>query len=120
MYRVLKTEPDSNPSSYLCTRPCQSGSFRQFHPSWVSKHRWLHYSRHVNGAYCRACVCFGPSHICGQPLGHFVTTPFTSWIKMSKKATVHSKKEYHLFSMSKMDEFLARYVDPSLGVDMLL
>ncbi len=57
MYRVLKTEPDSNPSSYLRTRPCQSGSFRQFHPSWVSKYRWLHYSRHVNGAYCRACVC---------------------------------------------------------------
>lgn len=90
MYRILTTECDSNPSSYPRSRPCKTGLARQFQPTWLSKFRWLHYSRSVDGAYCRACVLFGPTQVYGQRLGHFVTTPFTSWTKMSEKATSHS------------------------------
>ena len=42
IYHVLTTEPDSNPSSYLRTRPCRSSLFRQFQPSWVGKQLIIH------------------------------------------------------------------------------
>ena len=119
-YSVLKTEPDANPSSYPRTRSCQSGSFRQFQPSWMKKYPWLYYSRHVDGAFCRACVFFGPDEVSGRCLQQFVSTPYRAWIKMSEKANTHAKNDYHLFSMTKMSEFLVRYENPSLGVDTLL
>ena len=54
-YRLLKTDPDSDASSYPCTRPCETSSYREFQPSWLKQHSWLHYSRFLDGAYCRAC-----------------------------------------------------------------
>ena len=58
IYCVLKSEPDVHPESYPRTRSHQAtrSLFRQFQPSWVKNHPWLHYSHHVDGAYCRACV----------------------------------------------------------------
>lgn len=38
---------------------------------------------------------------------------------MSEKANAHAKNDYHLFAMTKMDEFLARYEDPSQGINYL-
>ena len=52
----------------------------------------------------------------GQNVGQFVTTPFKAWIKMSGKAADHAKKHYHNFAMTKMEEFLTRYEDPSMTV----
>ena len=43
-YRVLTTEPDSNTSSFPRTRPSNSCSYRQFHPSWLKQYPWLHYT----------------------------------------------------------------------------
>lgn len=119
---MLKTQPDSNASSYRRTRPCASSSYRQFHPSWLDKDKWpwLSYSQHFDGAYCRACVFFAPEQAGGQALGQFVKEPFTSWIKMSQKATAHAKNDYHDTAMTKMDEFLARYENPLQAIDTLL
>ena len=74
IYKILKTEPDSNASSYPCTWTSASRSFRQFQPSLMKKFPWLHYSPYVDEAYCCACVLFdcreaGGGHV----LGHFVT-----------------------------------------------
>ena len=55
-YCVLKTDPDSDASSYRHTRPCESSSYHQFQPSWLKHHSWLHYSRFLDGAYCHVCV----------------------------------------------------------------
>ena len=56
----------------------------------------------------------------GQNVGQFVTTPFKAWIKMSSKAADHAKKHYHNFAMTKMEEFLTRYEDPSMTVSTLV
>ena len=77
-YRLLKTEPTSNTSSYPRTRPHPSSSLRQFQPSWLKQYPWLHYSRFVDGAFCRACVLFAPNQVGGQDLGQFVMVPFKS------------------------------------------
>ena len=121
VYRCLITEPNKDRSSYPRTHPTKNSSFlRQFQPSWMNKFPWLHYSKHVDGAYCRACVFFASNKASGQNLGQFVTTPFKAWIKMSDKATAHAQKQYHLFAITKMEEFLTRYENPSQSVDTIL
>ena len=39
---------------------------------------------------------------------------------MSEKANAHGKLDYHLESLAKMSEFLARYENPSQAIDTLL
>ena len=119
-YHIMKAQPDPDTACYPCSRQCESGSLRQFQPSWIKKYPWLHYSRHVDGVFCLACVFFAPDKASGQILGQFVTTPFKSCIKMSEKATTHAKKDYHLFAMTKMNEYLSRYENPSQTVNTLL
>ena len=116
-YRVLTTEPNPDPSSYPRTRPSASGAYRQFQPSWLKQHPWLHYSRQVDGAFCRACVFFTAESVGGH---QFVTKPFKIWNKMSEKCNAHGKLEYHLTSQAKMTEFLARYEDPSQAINSRL
>ena len=86
-YRLLKTEPPTNVSSYPHTRPYPSSSLRQFQPSWTNQHPWLHYSRFVDGAFCRACALFAPNQVGGRNLGQFVTAPFRSWTKVTQLAS---------------------------------
>ena len=43
-YRLLTSQPNSDPSSYPRTRPYTTSSFRRFLPSWCSGRPWLHYS----------------------------------------------------------------------------
>ena len=105
-YRVLTTEPNPDPSSYPRTRPSASGIYRQFQPSWLKQHPWLHYSRQVDGAFCRACAFFAAESVGGQVTGQFVTKPFKIRNKMSEKSNAHGKLEYHLTSQAKMTEFL--------------
>ena len=119
-YRILTTEPSSDPSTYPRTRPYKTSSFRQFQPSWTKQHPWLHYSLFADGAFCRACALFAPRSVGGQGLGQFVTSPFKCWTKMAAKADTHTSKEYHRRAMTSMREFLARYQDPSQSVGTLL
>lgn len=119
IYRILKREPDVNPLSYPRTRQ-STGCNRQFQPTWTKKFSWLHYSHHVDGVFCRACVFFAPDEVCRQSLRQFVTAPFKAWIKMSDKATAHARNDYHQSSMAKMNEFLRIYNNPSQGVNTLL
>lgn len=119
-YRVLIAEPHSDASTYPRTQTNESSSYRQFHPSWLRRYPWLHYSRSVDGAFCRACAFFAPNQAGGQDLGQFVTKPFKAWIKMSRKATTHAQKNYHLTAMTKMEEFLVRYQNPTQAVGAVL
>ena len=117
---VLTTEPDSDPSSLPRTRSSDSVPYQQFQPSWLKQYPWLHYSRHDNGVYCRACALFAPKKVGGQDLGQFVTKPFKSWGKILQKASVHGMKNYHLSSMARMTEFLARYENPSQSISVIM
>lgn len=121
MYQILTLNPNMDPASYPRTQQTSSSPYlRQFQPEWVRSFPWLHYSRHTDGAFCRACALFAPSDVKGQKLSYFVTRPFTSWIKMTSKATKHSKQEYHQLAVAKMDEFIRRYKHPPQSVDALL
>ena len=63
---------------------------------------------------------FAPNQVRGQDLGQFVTVPFKSWTKVTEIANEHASRDYHHNAMAKMEEFLARYENPSQGVDILL
>jgi hypothetical protein len=120
LHRVLTSEPNPDPSSYPRTRRGSAGAFRQFQPAWVKQHPWLYYSRYCDGLFCRACVCFAPEKVGGQLLGQFVSKPFTTWTNRTQKVLLHSSFDYHLNSMAKMDEFLARYAQPSEAISTKL
>ena len=115
-YQLLTTDPCTDSSSYPRTRSSESAPYRQFQPSWLKSYPWLHYSHHVDGVYCRACAVFITENVGGQSPGQFVTKCFKSWKKTDKLAE-HAKREYHLMSMSKMREFIARYKTPSMAID---
>ena len=119
IYHVLTSEPNPDPSSYPRTRR-GSGAFRRFQPAWVKQHPWLHYSYHCDGIFCRACVFFAPEKVRGQLLGQFVSRPLNTWANKTQKVLAHSKLDYHLNSMAQMDEFLARFEQPSEAVDAIL
>ena len=110
MYQILTSDPNTDSSSYPRTQQTSSSPYlRQFKPEWVQSFPWLHYSRHTDGAFCRACALFAPSDVKGQKLSYFVTKPFMKWIKMTSK---HSKQEYHQLAVVKMDELIQRYKNP--------
>ena len=120
-YQILISEPISNPSAYPRTQQTATSPYqRQFQPEWLRSFPWLHYSRHTDGAFCRACAMFAPGTVKGQKLSSFVTKHFYLWIKMTDKATKHSKQGYHHLAMARMDEFIRRYSTPSQSVDVLL
>lgn len=73
IYRILTSESSTDPTSYPRTRTLESAGFRQFQPSWLKSYPWLHYSRHVDGAFCRACAIFMPETVGGQRPGQFVS-----------------------------------------------
>ena len=52
--------------------------------------------------------------------GQFVLKPFKSWGKIFQKASAHTKKQYHLSSMTKMSEFLALYENPSQSISTVM
>lgn len=68
-YHTLTREPNADASSYPRTRMSASGAFRQFQASWLKSIPWLHYSRHVDGVFCRDCAVFVPEAVGGQSPG---------------------------------------------------
>ena len=87
----------------------------------MKNYPWLHYtSSFSDGAFCRACAFFVPVAAGGHDLGLFVTKPFRAWTKMSEKVGIHARKDYHLAALSRMEEFLNRYENPSKAVDVML
>jgi hypothetical protein len=86
----------------------------------MKQHPWLHYSQHDDGVYCRACATFAPKQVGGQDLGQFVTKPFKSWGKIFQRAPGHATKQYHISSMTRMTEFLARYENPSQSISVIV
>ena len=63
---------------------------------------------------------FAPKQVGGQDLGQFVIKPFKSWGKVFQKASAHAVKNYHLSSMTRMTEFLARYENPSQSISVIM
>ena len=49
-----------------------------------------------------------------------MTKPFKSWGKVFQKASTHGTKNYHLSSMTRKTEFLARYENPSQSISVIM
>ncbi len=118
-HRILTSEINRDPTSYPRTRQCASGAYRQFQPAWKQQHPWLHYSRHLDGVFCHACVFFAPEKAGGQALGQFVTKPLKSWASKSQKVDAHAKVDYHMTAMAQMHEFLVRFQNPSEAINVV-
>ncbi len=120
-YRILTAECSADTSAYPRT-PAYPGStyLRQFQPTWLKQYPWLHYSPHVDGAFCKSCAFFAPEKVGGNTPGQFVTIPFKSWVKMSERSKSHMQLEYHLTSMIQMREFLSGYEHPTNSVDIII
>lgn len=74
-YCILTREPNPDQRAYPRKRLHEGKAKRQFQPSWAKLYPWLHYSEHVDGAFCCACAFFAPSKVGGQLPGSFVTKP---------------------------------------------
>ena len=74
IYRILTAEINPEVSCY--PHRAYARYFRQFQPAWKKQYSWLHYSKHVDGFFCHACVFFAPEKVGGQTPGQFVTKPF--------------------------------------------
>ena len=116
-HRIFATEPNPDPTCYPHSRPHASGAFLQFQPTWMKQYPWLHYSKHVDGAFCHACAFFPPEKVGGITPGQFVTKPFKSWVKRCDKMEAHARLAYHMAAMTKMDEFVVRFEHPSETID---
>ena len=119
-YCILTANPSLDSSSYPRTRPYASGAFCQFQPDWLWQYPWLHYSKHVDGVFCRACSFFAHDKVGGQSPGQFVTKPFKTWPKKTQALSTHAKASYHAASLAKMSEFVKRYKNPSQAIDTKL
>jgi len=116
-YQILKHEPSSN-ATYPRTRCYESDSFRRFKPIWLNKYPWIHYSHHVDGVFCRACALFAGEQLGGQSPGQFITLPFKNWVVQSQKMKAHARSAYHMTAMVRMNEFLIRYQNPALAINV--
>ena len=72
----------------------------------------MHYSRHADGVFCRACAFFGPDKVGGQLPGQFVRKSFNTWAKKTQAMNFHSGSEYHANSLTRVSEFVKRYKNP--------
>ena len=118
IFKILSQEPNADASFYPRTLQCESGPYRGFQPSWLKQHPWLHYSQHVDGAFCRACVFFTRHKVGGQAPGQFVSLPFKNWVVQSQKMNMHAKRDYHLTAMMRMKEFLTRFKNPIKSIEV--
>lgn len=112
-YQILTMKPSSNPSAYPFTRFSENGPLRRFKPEWTQQYPWLYYSSYLDGAFCRACMFFAPDIVGGQIPGQFITKPFKLWGVKSQKMNMHATSDYHMTSLTMMEEFLNRYRNPS-------
>ena len=88
--------------------PCGERHLR-FQHQWLQKFKWLAYSEHSKGAFCKYCVLFAPdgAGVGSQKLGNFVKTPFTNWKKAIDEFNSHQTKKYHTDSLARAQSFLA-------------
>ena len=90
---------------------------------WLLKYTWLVYSSTLEGVICRFCVIFGrvlSSDRARTALGQLVATPLRSLKDTTSLLRAHQTMNYHLDSVSRANEFLSRYSDPSEDIDRLM
>ncbi|KAF0713597.1 52 kDa repressor of the inhibitor of the protein kinase-like [Aphis craccivora] len=91
---------------------------RKFQYKYLTTFPWLAYSHQKEGAYCKQCILFAFS---GGRLGKLVTEPMVKFKDAINEFKNHEKKEYHLLSVQRANDFLINYESGgSKAVDVLL
>ena len=76
---------------------------RSFQHKWLTEYAWLAYSREKDGGYCVPCVFFCKGD---EGLGKLVNSPLTRFKDAVNTFRQHSKKSYHIHSVSDMLAFM--------------
>jgi hypothetical protein len=82
---------------------------RRFSHLWLTKYKWLSYSKNDDSAYCKICVLFAPREMgmsSSQSVGQLVTSGFDNWKKALERFHVHEKAIYHKEAALKSNNFL--------------
>ena len=76
---------------------------RSFQQKWLNEYAWLAYFREKDGGYCVPCVFFCKDD---EGLGKLVNSPLTRFKDAVEIFRQHSKKAYHVHSVSDMLTFM--------------
>ena len=76
---------------------------RSFQQKWLIEYAWLAYSREKDGGYCVPCVFFCKGD---EGLGKLMNSPLTRFKDAVETFRQHSKKAYHIHSVSDMLTFM--------------
>ena len=82
---------------------------RKFNILWLTKYKWLTYSKIEDSAFCKFCVLFSPSeagYSSNQSLHTFVKKGYTNWKKGLEKFEKHGSLNYHKEANLKADHFM--------------
>ena len=96
-YRLL-TQHDKPDKKYVFSTGFTGGCNQSFLPGWLDQHKWLSYSKKLDGAFCVPCALFNGA--CTKPIkGKLVTAPFRTWQKKSEKFKAHESLHCHSESL---------------------
>lgn len=116
--RVIVEEPWNPDSTFKF--PSSGPRNLKFNYQWLSRWKWLLYSKAEDGAFCRYCAAFsvsgaGRGH---QALGVLVKKPFNKWKNAVEQFTSHENTAYHKICVLKADEWLkiSKGIQPSVEV----
>lgn len=81
----------------------------RFQHAWLSRFRWLLYSKVQDGAYCKYCCLFMRYGNVGkgghEKAGRLVKTPFNNWKDAIECFCEHEKSQYHANCQEKATNF---------------
>ncbi|KAE9525840.1 hypothetical protein AGLY_014066 [Aphis glycines] len=92
---------------------------RKFNILWLTKYKWLTYSKIEDSAFCKVCVLFSPSvagYSSNQSLHTFVKKGYNNWKKGLEKFEKHGSLNYHKVNL-KADHFMDVMLGKILSVD---
>ncbi|KAL4126532.1 hypothetical protein QTP88_010753 [Uroleucon formosanum] len=111
------------PPNFAFPEKIEGKQKRKFQYKYLTTFSWLAYSHLKEGAYCKLCILFAFSGggIENQRLGKLVTEPMVKFKDAINEFKNHEKKEYHLMSVQRANDFLINFEnDGSKAVDVLI
>ena len=91
------------------------GCNRCFRRNWLVDHKWLSYSKRLDGGFCIPCALF--NSLSGKQIkGKFVTKPFKIWRKKSEQCKGHETLKYHESAMELADNLIQNVENPETGM----
>ncbi|XP_072039158.1 uncharacterized protein [Amphiura filiformis] len=94
-----------------------NGCNRSFNHDWLTKYKWLVYSKTLDGGFCKYCALFAKKR---EKLGVLVNKPFTRWTKVSKVLGGHGENKYHIDAYRDAKIFQRSNEHPEEHIDVCL